>query len=138
MAKQNRFAGIAGGLLDKVMKESISLTEEQASAKRDYEAAKAALDVVTSDIENARRESIRAIDEKAKEKKQEIAERKENLKVAYREELMRLGVHEEDIPLVERDVVKTADSMAKKGLGALGRFGKYIKDGLKNGASESK
>lgn len=130
---QNRFAGIAGGLLEKVLEESISLTQEQAETKREYEAAKHALESATSDVENARRESVRAIDEMAKAKKQEIAKRKENLKNAYHKELIRLGVREEDIPLIERDVVKNADTVAKRTLGVIGRFGKYISDGLKNG-----
>lgn len=130
MAKQNRFAQVAGGLLDKVLEESISLNGEQSAAKEEYEIAKKALNDQINHIEKGRREAIRAIDEKAQEKKSEIAERIKNLKAAYHSELIRLGVKEEDIPLVERDVVKTVDGVAKSALGSIGRFGRYIKAGL--------
>lgn len=135
MAKQNRFASVAGGLLDKVLEEGIVLTQEQKAAKEEFEAAREALKGQSKEIENARREAIRAIDEKAHEKKKEINERQDMLNTAYHKELVRLGVKEEDIPLIERDVVKTADKGAKVVLGGIGRFVGYISKGIESGVN---
>lgn len=123
MAKENRFSTIASGLLEEAMQQNINLTKEQAAVKVAYEQTNKALKESASVIENARRESIRAINEKAAKNIKEINNHIDELSKAYHKELVNLGVREEDIPLIESNVVKRADAVTNS-------------DGLKNGASK--
>jgi hypothetical protein len=133
MSKQNRFAGLASGLMAQVMTEAVALTQEQALVRKEFVEAKKALQEQEAGVELGRREAVRAIDETAQAQKQQIQTQVKSLYEAYEGELIRLGVKKEDIPLIERGVVKVADNAAKTVLASVGRFGAYIKKGIEQG-----
>jgi hypothetical protein len=135
--KQSAFATLAHSMMKTGLESTISMNEVQSETRKQFMSAKEAIEARCQQIEAARREAHRSIDEESAKLRKECDDNMSQLKTEYHKELVRLGIREEDIPLIDRDVVKTVDAVTKKSLGAFGKFIGYIKDGVKEGMVSS-